>query len=400
MLGLAVFWNVRVYRVGARAVDDAVRMTSVRPRPPHRGPVVEGTFEACLGRMLDKAPDFDRMAGHAAGPDREQAIAVREGKQPFSSLSPAVVADIDTALPWVEGLLACSRTEAHGDEEGVGPFADPAHPRKRVESASANAAARTTALAVRRDVQRGLPDDAALLCSDGMAFSRDCAIEATQFWSADSVVFAKLITPACGAALARASPDTLRRVRAELSVARASLPSLADELDGTRAVYALAVSGPDLSGAQLARLGANARFTAEEGARSWEVGPVERRFILAIWHRTERGLEQMKKATTSPSRAADMDDAAHWFWTPFDAAAWSREWSDMAKVRDVELAVYDLYDAIISVRLREGTPATVRASSDGGVVTLTIPWSGRTLGSGPPTELGVDVPVDAPHPNP
>lgn len=116
--------HLRDRSLGGRLVDEALRLSTTRSRPVHRASSRQGTFQACLGPLLDAEPAAAQDLARHASATWKELVAIRDGTRPVSAMSSTLAESVDQVLPWADAVLGCTEAPEVGGAPGLGPFAD------------------------------------------------------------------------------------------------------------------------------------------------------------------------------------------------------------------------------------------------------------------------------------
>ena len=369
----AVAW--RNHTLGERLVEDVRRLSADWPRPVHRQPAGEGTFQSCLGPLLDAAPDGGLLELPRPDAGAELIAGVRDGSLPVEALGPERRAEVQRLLPWVDGVLACTRAPAHGDAPGLGLFADWEHPRQKAGVLLVSATQRVVLLALREELARGDHHGALDRCADLLALARDMARDRGLIGSMMASSMAKQAGPGCAAAVERVDDGARRRFLAELAAVRVAWPTFTSTMEAERAEMQVMAFGRFLSVSQAARLTENAQGLASFDWGEEVVGTGSRAVLWLSWSTFLARHDRLAASATSATRDADLAAVDE----EFDVLAWLLSqpsflgWIGFAHRLDFSARCLDLIESAARVALAEPPlPSVTQAVVDGGV-TLSVP---------------------------
>ncbi len=222
-LAVAAAWLWRLSRdtdaLASQLVADVLAVPRTFERPSHLDVPVPGLFAdgvapelEALGTLLAKWKALDADAV------QEACTQVRDGEKAWAELPAPCLSQLDEGSLVALRTLGAGRREKAGMPEGQAALAAPEGPGSdglvRLQHAQ-----RIAALEVRRRLAEGRPDDAAALCVDALAFSRDLGWGTGLIGAMVSVATTQMVKTPCEEAMAEASAQaqadaavSLRRV--------------------------------------------------------------------------------------------------------------------------------------------------------------------------------------------
>jgi hypothetical protein len=305
LLALAIWRTSTAGPARALRRDLAERATARFSRPVQLAPAVPGTF----GERA--AEPWDALAAlEAASADVELCRAVRDGEQPFESLSSSCQRELQAGSGPLEALLSATHAAEAGPPPGLGTL-DASVPEGRPRGWSTLPyAGKLGALRIRELLAAGDVAGAVRVCVDLQALTRDSSWGTGLAGRLPSLVVAEVAFRPCTAALDAAPSDVKRQAVGALVRVEEGTPSLAVVMRE----YALGARGQAFA-PYLRRLEG---LPPEVATWARENAPRERtdwRFTLALgdaWHRIDRRLQQAVEASAQPmpERADRLDGIA------------------------------------------------------------------------------------------
>jgi hypothetical protein len=288
----------------ARALrrDIAERAAARFPRPVQAGSSVAGTF----GERA--AEPWDALAGlEAASADVELCRAVREGEQPFESLSASCRRELQAGTGPLEALLTATHAAEAGAPPGLGTLDEPTPAGRGRGWSTLPYAGKLGGLRIRALLAEGDVAGAARVCVDLQALARDASWGTGLAGRLPALAVEEVAFRPCAAALDAAPAEVKRGAAAALAQVEEGTPSLAVVIReyalGARAqAFAPYLGGPESLPPRVATW-------------AWENAPTGRsdwRFALALgdaWHRVDGRLAAAVEASglPMPGRADRLD---------------------------------------------------------------------------------------------
>ena len=308
MAAVGLLLAVAIWRTStagpARALrrDLADRAAARFPRPAQVDPAVPGTF----GERAS-AP-WDALAAlEAASADVELCRAVREGEQPFESLSPSCRRELEAGRAELEALLSATHAAEAGPPPGLGTLDAPAPAGKPRGWSSLPYAAKLGALRMRELLAGGDVAGAVRACVELQALARDASWGTGLAGRLPALAVEEVAFRPCTAALDAAPAEVKRMAGPALARVEEGTPSLA----GVMREYALGARAQAFA----PYLGALEELPPEVAAwarRNAPGGRTDWRFTLALgdaWHRIDARLAEAVSAAAlpMPERADRLD---------------------------------------------------------------------------------------------
>jgi hypothetical protein len=278
------------------------RATARFPRPVQTGSALPGTFGARA------AEPWDALAGlEAVSADVELCRAVREGEQPFDSLTPSCRRELQAGTAQLEALLSATHAAEAEPPPGLGTLDEPMPATNPRGWSTLPYAGKLGALRVRELLASGDMAGAVRVCMDLHALARDASWGTGLAGRLPALAVEEVAFRPCAAALDVAPSDVKRMAAAALARVEEGMPSLAVVMRE----YALGARGqafaPYLGGLEglPPQVAVWARENAPEQRTDW-------RFALALgdaWHRIDARLAEAVKASAlpMPARADQLD---------------------------------------------------------------------------------------------
>ena len=272
------------------------------PRPVQTGSALPGTFGARA------AEPWDALAGlEAVSADVELCRAVREGEQPFDSLTPSCRRELQAGTAQLEALLSATHAAEAGPPPGLGTLDEPMPATNPRGWSTLPYAGKLGALRIRELLAAGDIAGAVRVCVDLQALARDASWGTGLAGRLPALAVEEVAFRPCAAALDVAPSDVKRMAAAALARVEEGTPSLAVVMRE----YALGARGqafaPYLGGLEglPPQVAVWARENAPEQRTDW-------RFALALgdaWHRIDARLAEAVKASAlpMPARADQLD---------------------------------------------------------------------------------------------
>ena len=288
----------------ARALrrDLAARAAARFPRPVQVEPPVPGTFGQ------GAAEPWDSLAAlEASSTDMELCRAVREGEQPFASLSPSCRRELQGAAAAVDALLAATHAAEAGPPPGLGTLDGPTPPSRPRGWSTLPYAGKLGALRIRQLLAEEDLSAAVKVCVDLQALARDASWGTGLAGRLPALAVEEVAFRPCAAALDWASPEVKRGASVALARVEQGTPSLAVVMRE----YALRAR----TQAFAPYLGRVDGLPEQVAAWARDNAPVDRtdwRFTLALgdaWHRVDARLAAAVQASAlpMPERAERLD---------------------------------------------------------------------------------------------
>ncbi|MBL8921051.1 MAG: hypothetical protein JNJ54_19470 [Myxococcaceae bacterium] len=309
--GLVVASELRARRLAEQLLVDAAALSRFsRDRPPHReaspGPVAD-----CLARALDTAPDVSRDAPWMSVPVNE----VRAGRAPLEALPAAALEALAKHDPWLRETLACTHLTTLAPVPGLGPLAEPLHPRRQALPRLQEATASLAPLRVRALLQHGQHQEALDVCADGLALVSDLLwLEGPEAALGSLGQSTGLATP-CAEAVWRAPDDEARaRFVGQLEQLMREAPPYSHVMRVERVAQELRMFGMFFTTEQTARLPPGARTMVATSA-SLARGRQERVGLANWWSACDRAFLAVIAAAdlSEPSRTRSILTAQRGF---------------------------------------------------------------------------------------
>jgi hypothetical protein len=272
------------------------------PRPVQTGSALPGTFGARA------AEPWDALAGlEAVSTDVELCRAVREGEQPFDSMTPSCRRELQGGTAQLEPLLTATHAAEAGPPPGLGTLDEPMPAGNPRGWSTLPYAGKLGTLRMRELLAAGDLAGAVRVCVDLQALARDASWGTGLAGRLPALSVEEVAFRPCTAALDAAPSDVKRMAAAALARVEEGTPSLAVVMRE----YALGARGqafaPYLGGLEgLPTVVASwARENAPEARTDW-------RFALSLgdaWHRIDARLAEAVKASAlpMPARADRLD---------------------------------------------------------------------------------------------
>ena len=288
----------------ARALrrDLAARAAARFPRPVQVEPPVPGTFGQ------GAAEPWDSLAAlEASSTDMELCRAVREGEQPFASLSPSCRRELQGAAAAVDALLAATHAAEAGPPPGLGTLDGPTPPSRPRGWSTLPYAGKLGALRIRQLLAEEDLSAAVKVCVDLQALARDASWGTGLAGRLPALAVEEVAFRPCAAALDWASPEVKRGASVALARVEQGTPSLAVVMHE----YALGARAQAFA----PYLGRMDGLPEQVAAWARDNAPVDRtdwRFTLALgdaWHRVDARLAAAVQASAlpMPERAERLD---------------------------------------------------------------------------------------------
>ena len=369
--------QMRNRALGDRLVGEVVTLSRERPRPVHRaGATPPGTFEDCLGPLLDRAPDAGMFSSKQGEEVKKEIAAARDGTKPLDSLRPEVQSDLQRLVPWAVEVAECARAAAVGDAPGLGPFGDWDHPRQKVELLPGSTAPRLLVLAMRADVAKGEAASALRRCADVLALARDLVMDKGLVGAMLAQNTTKVLVPACVSAIDESDVGAKRQFLGELAIIRRGMPTFQAVMEIEHAEMQLIAFGKFLSAEQVMRLPDTARPLAKSGLASFD-SPAKRVAAWLHWGAFVNHADQVVASAASPNRDAELAgldkgyDLLDRFLSdgmpPTSILAFAQRYDGVARG-------LDLLECAAQVSLGGAPLASVKSSVHDGATTLEVPW--------------------------
>jgi hypothetical protein len=365
-------------RRGEALVADAIALSGPRPRPIHRQPPLEGTFEQCAVRVVDQAIDGGTMAGHlgtfsgVAPKDVADPIrSVLDGGAPYESLSESTRATHQMLTGWAQGLTSCTRAPVLEAMEGLGPLTDWNHPRDQLPL-FVQSAGKVEMLSARHEFEAGAPDLAVARCGDLLALARDVELEKGLIGAMVATSVTKTMLPTCGTALGLASPEARQRFLEALASVRKTHLSFGQVLQIERIQMQVVLFSKYLTREQYARLPRGALRLAQVNG----VDPPRLKAIALwfYWGEYVASLDALIEASGAPDRDARfkaLQDKTGLLEEYAVGGMMGGDWGKFARRHDDIARGFDLLESAA----RGATPVgSVTSTRDGDATLLTIDW--------------------------
>ncbi len=328
--GLALAAELRARRLSVALVDEAIGLATFSGvRTPHRD-ATSGSLSECLGAALDSSPDVSRAVPWMSA----LVLDVRAGRAPLEALAPDALAAVTTFDPWLRRTLACTRFEALTPLPGLGPLAEPLHPRRQALPRLQEATAALTPLRVRALVVHHQVAEALEVCADQLALTT--ALLELEGPEASLGVLGQatgLIEP-CADAVKGASSGELQVFSVQLEKVRAQVPTYSRVMALERVNQSLRIFGGLLPAAQVARLPPGGRSMVAT-ASSWSRQPQER-LALSLWW------SSFDRAFTGLIDAADLGEPARTRKILLAQRGFSSVWVSLLRVPPLDVR-YQMY---------------------------------------------------------
>jgi len=288
----------------ARALrrDLAARAAARFPRPAQVEPPVPGTFGQ------GAAEPWDALAAlEASSTDVELCRAVREGEQPFASLTPSCRRELQGAAAALDALLAATHAAEAGPPPGLGTLDVPTPPSRPRSWSTLPYAGKLGALRIRQLLAGEDRAAAVRVCVDVQALARDASWGTGLAGRLPALAVEEVAFRPCAAALDAASPEVKRGASVALARVEQGTPSLAVVMRE----YALGARAQAFA----SYLGRVDGLPEQVAAWARDNAPVDRtdwRFTLALgdaWHRVDARLAAAVQASAlpMPERAERLD---------------------------------------------------------------------------------------------
>ncbi len=302
LLAVAIWRTSTAGPAGALRSDLADRAAARFPRPAQADPATPGTFGE------HAADPWDALAAlEAASADVELCRAVRDGEQPFESLSPSCRRELEAGRAAIRALLAATHAAEAGPPAGLGTLDEPVPEGRPRGWSTLPYAAKLGALRIRELLAGGDVPGAVLVCVDLQALARDASWGTGLAGRLPAMTVEEVAFRPCTAALDGAAVEVKRMAGAALGRVEEGTPALT----GVMREYALGARGqafaPYLGGLEglPPQVATWARENAPGGRTDW-------RFTLALgdaWHRIDARLAEAVRvaALPMPERADRLD---------------------------------------------------------------------------------------------
>ncbi len=356
--GVTVSSELRAKRLAERLVADAVVLANQRrERPPHRE-ATHGSVTRCLEAALDTAPDVSRDVPWMT----PQSLAVRRGEAPLESLPSSALEALTKHDPWLRSTLACTHLDTLEAGAGLGPLADPLHPRRQALPTLQETTAALAPLRVRLLVEHGQLNEALEVCGDALALAGDLLWLEGPEASLGALGQATSVVPPCAEALWRAQSAEAATFQLQLARLRANAPLYSRVVQLERVAQELHIFGAFVTAEQATSLPVGPSSMVRT-ASSLSRSRVERVGLARWWSSADR-------AFTGVIAAADLPEPRRSREIVLAQKDFESRWLSLVKVPplDVRYQMYaESHEALpmalellgTVAQLREGaTPAT------------------------------------------
>lgn len=377
-------------RRGAALVAEVLELSKDKPRPVHRAPELEGTFEECVAPFVDAVADGGALApatntfrfGSAPKEVQDDLGRGLDGGVPFRNLTQRVQQDFATLESWAGGVADCSRMRSVGMGllEGMGPFGEWGHPRERAGFV-VQTASKVNTLGIRKATQSGNPAVAVQRCADLLANGRDLALDRGLVGAMFAKAIAGISEQSCGAAVAISDSDALRRFLDELAIIRRGQMTFGQVLRMERVQMQLRMFGRFLPADGLARLPRSARADIFK-EQVWNSSYPRVIALFFWWGGYLHQLDRMIVAADTPQRDAvfaELGEHPSLVESFLSDGLVDTGWPLLAARHNDTTRTMDLLESIARVRLGEAPLANVSAARDGDSLVLAVDfeWTGN-----------------------
>jgi hypothetical protein len=357
LAGIAISAELRARRLAQRLVSEAVLLSSQsRERPPHRA-ARPGSVTSCLERSLDSTPDVSRDVPWMS----PALLQVRRGEASIDTLSTSTLEALTTHDPWLREMLGCSHFTRLELGTGLGPLAEPVHPRRQALPKLQEAAAALVPLRVRLLVQHGQLAEALEVCGDALAITADLLWLEGPEASLGSLGQATTLVPPCAEALWAADAGLVSEFSRQLVQLRANAPPYSRFVQLERLGFELRTFGGFVSPALATTLPPGPASMARTASTLWR-GRLERVGLANWWSSADR-------AFTGVIAAADLAEPARTREILLAQRDFDSRWLRLVEVNPIDVR-YQMYAEshealpmaleVLSVvtGLRTGSPAS------------------------------------------
>ncbi|MGZ6071773.1 MAG: hypothetical protein ACXWK8_11185 [Myxococcaceae bacterium] len=272
------------------------------PRPPQVQPPEPGTFGA-----LAAAP-WDALAAlEAASADVELCRAVRDGEQPFETLTPSCRRELEASAGPLAALLGATRAAEAGPPPGLGTLDEPTPPGRPRGWSTLPYAGKLGALRLRERVAAGDIAGAVGVCVDLLALARDASWGTGLAGRLPALAVQEVAFRPCVAVLDAAPGEMKRAAAGALGRAEEGTPAFSAVLKEYALGARAQAFAPYLGSTE--GLPPRVREWARENGPG---GPTDWRFTLSLgdaWHRIDARLAAAVEAAAlpMPGRADRLD---------------------------------------------------------------------------------------------
>jgi len=305
---VGVLLVVAIWRTSTAGPSRALRRDLVAraaarfPRPVQVGSAIQGTF----GKRA--AEPWEALAAlEAASADVELCRALRDGEQPFASLSASCRRELQAGTEQVEALLSATHAAEAGPPRGLGTLDEPVPAGRPRGWSTLPYAGKLGALRIRQLLADGDVAGAVRVCVDLQALARDASWGTGLAGRLPALSVEEVAFRPCTAALDVAPSEVKRMAASALARVEEGTPSLPVVMRE----YALGARGQAFA----PYLGGLESLPPEVATWAQENAPGERtdwRFSLALgdaWHRIDARLAEAVEASAlpMPQRADRLD---------------------------------------------------------------------------------------------
>ncbi len=346
------------------------------PRPPHVESPEPGTFGP-----LAAAPWDALSALEGASADVELCRAVRDGEQPFETLSPSCRRELEASAGPLAALLLATHAAEAGPPPGLGTLDVPTPPDRPRGWSVLPYAGKLGALRLRERVAAGDIAGAVGVCVDLLALARDASWGTGLAGRLPALAVEEVAFRPCVAVLDAAPGEVKRAAAGALGRVEEGTPAFSAVLKEYALGARAQAFAPYLGSTEglPPRVAAWARENGPGGPTDW-------RFTLALgdaWHRIDAGLAAAVEAGAlpMPARAARLDVLAG------GEQPWANRSASYALPQLGRAARSDARARAQLHLLRGAVAADLLRASSGRWPTAAELWA--ALGAGPP--LGIEV---------
>lgn len=310
--GLLVSAELRGRRLAERLIGDANLQASWHLDRDGGQP---GSVAECLGRALDRSPDVSRDAPWMSA----ALFDVRDGTAPLESLPATALSSLTLNDPWLRETVACNQLTSLQAVPGLGPLADPLHPRRQALPRLQEALAALAPLRVRLLADHGQHDEALALCEGVLAVAIDLSwLEGPEAALGNLGVVGNLVRPCVDAVLADPDDARVQRFDATLERLERRVPPYAHVMALERVAQELRLFGSLFAAEQMARLPPGPQRMVATSA-SLTRAPWERVALSYWWRGCDEGFTAVIAAAdrSEPSRTRDILSGQRHFASPW-----------------------------------------------------------------------------------
>jgi len=300
LLGLPVAGGLVLRRqasaLGARLVEDAKRLDAARFTRPGR----DGNELDCLAHHADVSPDVSRSVPWT----HPTVLGIREGSLPLGDLPADMQGVLAREAAWLESLVDCGDFGTVAPTAGLGPAADPHHPRRQLLQRLSDAVMALMPLHLRALAASGRADDAAQACTSTLQLMLDVYLLEGLEGLLGALATTRSLVPTCASAADAASDEARARYAAALARLRDELPPFSRVMELERVQLSLRLFGPWLPGDLDARLSAGARAVTAVARTSIDTrGLVPTTALRLYWRRFDAAMRRCIDVADLPEPA-------------------------------------------------------------------------------------------------